>query len=227
MTDMSDPALYKLLAWLSPSYPVGAFAYSHGIEWAVEDGRVIDEATLGARVEDVLTVGAGWTDAVLFAEAFAAAGDAVALAAVNDFALALAPSVERHLETAAQGTAFLKTTVDAWPWAGCEALKAALSRDVAYPVAVALAAQGHGIDAGASLHAYLHAFTANLVSAGVRLIPLGQTAGQRILAALQAPVATVAARAPAAGLEQAGGIAMLSDIAAMRHETQYTRLFRS
>lgn len=222
-----DRALYRLLAWLSPSYPVGAFAYSHGLEWAVEDGRITDEATLQSWIKDIVAVGAGWSDAVLFAQAFDAAGDAVQLAAVNDLAVALAPSKERQLETTAQGNAFLKTTLDAWPWEGGRETAQLLSPDVAYPVAVAISAAGHGIAKADSLHTYLHAVAANLVSAGVRLIPLGQTSGQRIIAALEEVVASCAVKALNAGIERVGGIAMLSDIAAMKHETQYTRLFRS
>ena len=220
---MSDPGLYRLLAWLSPSFPVGAFAYSHGIEWAVEDRRIETEASLQAWISDVVHYGSGWTDAVLFAHAY----DTENLATLNEHALALAPSKERYLETTAQGTAFLKTVLDAWTWPGAAQARDALGNDVAYPIAVALASAGHGIPKAAALHAYLHALAANLVSAGVRLIPLGQTAGQRILAALEAPIDATASAAMNAEFKDLGGIAMMSDIAAMRHETQYTRLFRS
>lgn len=220
---MSDPGLYRLLAWLSPSFPVGAFAYSHGIEWAVEDGRIKSEADLQNWISDVVRYGSGWTDAVLFAHAY----DGADLVALNEHALALAPSKERYLETTAQGTAFLKTVLDAWTWPGASEARAALGNDVAYPIAVALAASGHGIPKAAALHAYLHGLAANLVSAGVRLIPLGQTAGQRILAALEVPIDVTADTAIDAKIQDLGGIAMMSDIAAMRHETQYTRLFRS
>lgn len=227
ITVMDDGSLYRLLAWLSPSYPVGAFAYSHGIEWVVEDGRVCDEETLGGWIADLIAFGGGWSDAVLFAKAYSASGDAFRLRELNDYALALSPSEERHLETSAQGTAFLKTTMEAWPWPGADALDRSLTACVAYPIAVAVAAAGHGIARPEALRAYIHAVAANLVSAGVRLIPLGQTAGQRILARLEEAAAETAIKAEAAPIEAVGGIAVLSDIAAMRHETQYTRLFRS
>jgi len=224
---MDNASLYRLMAWLSPSYPVGAFAYSHGIEWAVEDGRIRDEATLADWIGGIVRFGAGWSDAVLFSETYACDGDAAALGALNTFAVALAPSSERHLEMTAQGTAFIKATKDAWAWDGVEDIKASLGTEIAYSVAVAAAAHGHGIDKAPAIHAYLHGFAANLVSAGVRLIPLGQSAGQRVLAGLEIVIDETAAAALEATLDDVGGIAVLSDIAAMQHETQYTRLFRS
>lgn len=224
---INNAGLYRLMAWLSPSYPVGAFAYSHGIEWAVEDGRVTDEATLAAWVESIVRHGAGWSDAVLFSNAYSCDGDPARLADLNSFAVSLAPSTERHLETTAQGMAFVKATKDAWPWVEAEQVSDALGPEIAYPVAVAAAASAHGIPLAAALNAYLHGFAANLVSAGVRLIPLGQSAGQRILAGLEGAISETAASAEDASLDDVGGIAVLSDIAAMQHETQYTRLFRS
>ncbi len=224
---LSNAGLYRLMAWLSPSYPVGAFAYSHGIEWAVEDGRIRDEATLADWIAVIVNHGAGWSDAVLFKETYGLAGDADKLAELNAFAVALAPSGERHLETTAQGTAFIKATRDAWPWPGVDEFSHICGAEIAYPVAVAAAAQGHGIALEQALHAYLHGFAANLVSAGVRLIPLGQSAGQRVMAGLEDTISETASQAMAAILDDVGGIAVLSDIAAMQHETQYTRLFRS
>lgn len=224
---MADHALYRLLAWLSPSYPVGAFAYSHGLEWAVETAQINDRASMRAWIEDLIRFGGGWSDAVLFANAHGVDGDIDTLIELNNYALALAPSAERYLETSAQGTAFLKVSRDAW---GCDAIDDAvtgLGPDVAYPIAVAIAASAHGIDKSTSLHAFLHAVVANLISAGVRLVPLGQTDGQRALAELEKPVSDVVAQALDAPIEHIGGIAVLSDIAAMKHETQYTRLFRS
>ena len=226
---MADPALYRLLAWLSPSYPVGAFAYSHGLEWVVETSQVHDHVSMTAWIDDLVRYGGGWSDAVLFSNAhtFAVEGNIDDLVDLNQFALALAPSAERHLETSAQGTAFLRVTRDAWGFDALEKMLGDMSPDVAYPIAVAITAAGHGIDRASSLHAYLHAVVANLISAGVRLVPLGQTDGQRALANLEHTVADVAGHAMDASVDDVGGIAMLSDIAAMKHETQYTRLFRS
>ena len=222
-------ALYRLMAWLSPSYPVGAFSYSGGIEWAVEAGDITDAETLKRWLLVVLADGGGFCDAVFFVHAHRAveAGDAAALRAVAELAAAFAPSKERHLETTAQGRAFIEATRAAWPCAALDALAAAWDGPVAYPVAVGVSAAGHGIALDAALAAYLHAVAANFISAGVRLIPLGQTDGQRLLAALEPVVAATATRAAATRLEDVGSAAFCADIASMRHETQYTRLFRS
>ena len=222
-------ALYRLMAWLSPSYPVGAFSYSSGIEWAVEAGDIGNAETLRQWVELVVRDGSGSCDAVFFHHAHTAAanGDLAALRDVAELAAAFTPSKERHLETTAQGRAFIDTTRAAWPCAALDDFVAAWPGPYAYPVAVAVAAAGHGIPSGPALHAYLHAVAANMVSAGVRLIPLGQTDGQRTLAALAATIAATAERAAGTALDDVGSAAFRADLASMRHETQYTRLFRS
>jgi urease accessory protein len=222
------PALYRLMAWLSPAFPVGAFSYSSGIEWAVEAGDIKDAGTLRAWLGVMLAEGGGFCDAVLFAHAHrAVAGDGKALHAVAEFAAAFAPSKERHLETTAQGNAFVEGTRAAWPCAAIDQLKTIWDGPVAYPVAVAVAAAGHGIALESALAAYLQAVAANWVSAGVRLIPLGQSDGQRVLAALEPIVGATAQRALKAKLDDIGSSAFRADLASARHETQYTRLFRS
>jgi len=223
------PALYRLQAWLSPSYPIGAFSFSSGLEWAVEAGDVIDAKTLQGWLAVILADGGGFCDAVFFVYAYRAAerSDDIALAAVAELAAAFAPSRERHLETTAQGDAFLAATRAAWPCAALDRLDAAWPGACAYPVAVAAASAGHGVALALALGAFLHAVAANLISAGVRLIPLGQTDGQRVLAALEPVIAAAAARALATPLDEVGSAAFRADLASLRHETQYTRLFRS
>ncbi len=222
-------ALYRLMAWLSPSFPVGAFSYSSGIEWAVEAGDIRDAATLSDWLSLMMSDGAGYCDAVLFVQADRAVRDrdAAKLRDVAELAAAFSPSKERHLETTAQGRAFLLAVRAAWPCEALDMLEAAWDGPIAYPVAVATACAGHGIAADAALPAFLHAIAANWISAGVRLIPLGQTDGQRVLAALENIIAITAARALSASLDDIGGAALRADIGSMRHETQYTRLFRS
>ena len=216
------------MIWLSPAYPVGGYSYSHGLEWTVEAGKVSDAATLGVWIEDVLAHGAGRSDAIFLAEAWRAlsAGDAGALERAAELAAALAPSAERRLETMAQGTAFLAATLAAWPKPELEAL-AAEGREVAYPIAVGAAAAAHGLPLVETAQAFAQAFAANLVSAGVRLIPLGQSDGLRVLARLEPLIPRIVAGALGASLDDVGGAAIAADIASMRHETQYTRLFRS
>lgn len=229
MSEGAEQSFYRLMAWLSPAYPVGAFSYSSGIEWAVENGDIKDAATLQRWLTVVLADGAGFCDGVFFIHAHRAIAnnDDDALREVAELAAAFAPSRERHLETSAQGRAFVEATRAAWPCAALEKLAACWEGPVAYPVAVGVATAGHGIALEPALHAYLLAVTANLISAGVRLIPLGQTEGQRLLAALEPVVAATAARALATLLDQIGSATFRADIASMRHETQYTRLFRS
>jgi urease accessory protein len=232
MSDAQSPdaaALYRLMAWLSPAYPVGAFSYSSGIEWAVEAADIKDAETLRAWLAVMIGEGSGFCDAALFVHAHRAiaANDTAGLRAVAELAAALVPSKERLLETTTQGRAFLEATRAAWPCQALARLDAAWDGAVALPVAVGIACAGHGIACEPALQAFLHALTANWISAGVRLIPLGQSDGQRVLAALEATVATTATRALKTPLDDVGSSALRADLASMRHETQYTRLFRS
>ena len=217
-----------LFVWLSPAFPVGAFAYSHGLEAAVEAEDIHDATSLAAWLADLVSFGSLHNDALIVAAAWRAArrGDGATLVEVNDLALALAPARERHLETLAQGNAFIVALRASWPCPAIEALARA-TQDVAYPVAVGAAAAGHGICLDATLEAFLVAFAGNLVSACVRLGPVGQTDGQRIIAGLVPALRDLARKATHGGLDDLGSVALRSDIAAMRHETQYSRLFRS
>jgi urease accessory protein len=226
---MDTAALYRLMAWLSPAYPIGAFSYSTGIEWAVEAGDITDGDTLRAWLAVMMGEGGGFADGVFFAHAHraAVANDSGAVRAVAELAAAFVPSKERFLETTAQGRAFLEATRAAWPCPAVEHLDKAWQGAVALPVAVGVACAGHGIALAAALHAFLHALVANWISAGVRLIPLGQTDGQRVLAALEPAIDGAAAHALATPLDEVGTCAFRADLAGMRHETQYTRLFRS
>lgn len=225
--------LYRLLAWFSPSYPIGAFSYSHGIEFAVESGRVTDLATLVQWIGHILRHGAGWVDAVLLKEAYAAAEDTARLDALADLAAAWRGSAEMALESCQQGGSYLSVTRTAWGQKDSGSSKldalAAIRSDKPVPlcIAVGVAAADHGLAIEAVLAAYLHAFAANLVSAAVRLIPLGQTDGQRALSQLMPVVDSVVPCARACALEDCGTASPMVDLMSMMHETQYTRLFRS
>ena len=213
---ISSPALLHLLTWLSPAFPTGAFAYSHGIEWAVDAGDIIDGDTLRDWLADLLTHGAPRTDTILARYAQHPHAD---LAMLAELAAATAPARERQAETLNQGAAFMRA---ARPW-GCPNLP----DPVAYPIAVGALAALHRIDPDATAIAYLHAITVNLISAAVRLVPLGQSTGLAVLAALEPVILRVATETRSATLDDLGGAAFCSDLTAMRHETQYTRLFRS
>ncbi|MEM8791460.1 MAG: urease accessory protein UreF [Pseudomonadota bacterium] len=216
---MSEAAL-KLMTWLSPGYPVGAYTYSHGLERAIEDGDITDAATAEDWIEAVLCHGGARSDAILLCHAWRSekARDRSKIEDLADLAEALAPSAERRLETMAQGAAFAEVTGAAW----CSD-----PTPLPHPLAVGKAAAEHDIPLAEVLPAYLQAFAANLVSAAIRLVPFGQTDGQRIIAALMPKVLTLATELVDAPLDDIGGCAIRSDIAAMRHETQTVRLFRS
>jgi urease accessory protein len=221
--------MVPLLAWLSPSYPVGAYAYSHGLEWAAEAGDIGTEDRLAAWLAEILEHGAGRTDAILLAIAHRAAmaTDRLALTEVNDLALALAPSPELRLETRQQGRSFLDTTLAAWPAPDLSALAAVLNDEVAYPVAVGVAAASHGLPLLPTGEAFLLAFMQNLVSAALRLVPIGQTAGTRVLAGLAPGVLALAKETLALGPDDIGSATFRADLGSFLHQTQYTRLFRS
>lgn len=223
-------SILPLQIWLSPGFPIGAFAFSHGLEQAVEAGWIQDAVTLRVWLEGIVAQGAIRTDAVLLAAAWRAGqrGDMDAALEANALALALAPSQERHLETSAQGNAFLSAVLAAWPAAGLRAFAAALGEaDVAYPVVTGLCAAAHGIALRPTLAAASVAALSNLVSAAVRLGPIGQSDGQAILSALCPALDALAHWAEGTGLADCGSTAWSADIASMRHETQYSRLFRS
>jgi urease accessory protein len=221
-------ALYRLMTWLSPAFPVGAFSYSSGIEWAVEAGDTTGAATLQDWLSSMLEA-SGFCDGVFLAHAYRAASrvDDAALREVAALAAAFAPSRERHLETTAQGRAFIEIARNAWNCDGLERLITICSGAVAYPVAVGIVSAAHGIPLAATMHGFLHAVVSNWISAGTRLIPLGQTDSQLVLSALEPVVVATGRRALQAALDDAGGASFRADLAGMRHETQYTRLFRS
>ena len=221
-------ALYRLMTWLSPAFPVGAFSYSSGIELAVEAGDVTDAASLRDWLATMLIEGSGFCDAVFLAHAYrAAAGDMSGLPDIAELASAFVPSRERQLETTSQGRAFIDIARTAWSSDALERSIAACGGPIVYPVAVGLTGAAHDVPLAATLHAFLHAVVSNWISAGARLVPLGQTDCQRLLAALESDVGATAARALQATLDDLGSATFRADIASMRHETQYTRLFRS
>ena len=229
MTDGEAAALYRLMTWLSPAFPVGGFSYSSGIEWAVEAGDIADAGTLRDWLAAMLAEGSGLSDGIFLAHAHRAVetGDDVGLRWVAELAAAFVPSRERQLEASAQGRAFIDISRSAWSCAGLEQAIAEAGGAIVYPVAVGLVSAAHGIPLAPTLLAFLHALTSNWISAGGRLIPLGQTDCQRVLAGLEEVAAATAQRAISATLDDIGSATFRADLASLRHESQYTRLFRS
>lgn len=221
--------LYRLMAWLSPAYPIGAFSYSSGIEWAVEAGDIVDAASLRDWLASMLADGAGFCDGVLLCHAHRAASshDEAGLRNTAELAAAFVASRERQLETSTQGRAFIEIARTAWNCDGLDAMISCCDGAIVYPVAVGLVSAAHAIPLAPTMHAFLHALTSNWISAGARLVPLGQTDSQRVLALLEPIVVATGQRALDASLDDLGSATFRADLAGMRHETQYTRLFRS
>jgi len=254
--------LYRLLAWLSPSFPTGAFSYSHGLEAAIAEGKVRDRASLEAWVAAIVALGSGRTDADILRDAYRAAQahDISAFDTANRRGVAFRPTAELALESAQQGEAFLAAYEAAWAAPHPDPLPArgeresggvsatnaplpargeregptpqawegeGLQRQVCHAAVFGAAAARAGIALEDALLGYLQAFAVNLVSAGLRLGLVGQTDGQRVLAALEPVVAAAASAAMTRDPEDFGAATVAVDLASMAHETQYTRLFRS
>ena len=227
---LAHPSPHALLQiWLSPAFPVGAFAYSHGLEKAVELSWVQDHATLVQWLRDLIWHGALRNDLILLATAWRATShaDEAALTDAAELSVAFQPSAERHLETTQQGRSFLAQIQSAWPCTAAAWLAQSAPGAIGYPVAVGVAAAGHGMPLDATLSAYGLAFVGNLVAAAVRLSVIGQSDAQRAIATLLSAIEIAAQYAATATLEDLGGATFRSDIASLAHETQYTRLFRS
>ena len=232
MNTLTDNSLIRLQTWLSPSFPVGAFAYSHGLEYAVETGAIHDLDTLTEWVSGIISFGSGRIDAAFFRSAYEAIveGDKERLAQVVERADAQRATSEMALESISQGRAFLETLINTWPqprliqWQ--KELKV-MRRQPAYCVAIGVSCAIAKIPLSPAQAAYLNATAANVVSAVVRLLPLGQTDGQRALLDLEATILRAIAAAVTGNSEYQGSAALSVDWMSTQHETQYTRIFRS
>jgi len=225
---IDDRSFQALLAWTSPGYPVGGFTYSHGLETEVDAGRVRDVQSATDYVEAVISRGGAWVDAVLFRHVWEAAGDIAELDQLSEFAAAFRGSSETALEARQMGLSFLSVTRKAWPHPMLDAFaERTADRPVAHVTAGALACALHGLPLRLSLAAWLHGTAANLISAAVRLVPLGQTDGQIAIERLTGPIERVVSRALVTELDDLGTAAPLVELASLTHETLYTRLFRS
>jgi urease accessory protein len=225
---MSTDGLYRLLAWVSPAFPTGAFSYSHGLEAAAADGAVHDRATLECWIAAIVGRGSGRIDVDILRDAWRAAdaGDDAALAEANRRGVAYRATAELALESNQQGAAFAAAHGAAWADTHC-LIASAMGSSVCHAAAFGVAAARAGIGLPDVLTAYLHTFAANLMSAGLRLGIVGQSDGQRILAALEPVVAAAVSATLTRGADDFGAATFALDLASMAHETQYSRLFRS
>jgi len=217
MAIATDVGMLTLAQWLSPAYPVGGFAYSHGLETEIERGAVHDGKTLAEWIETVLIHGSGRNDALFLAAAYRAE-DEDAVARIDQTCRAFAASAERLKESAQQGLAFCEITGAVW--------QLQLS-GLTYPVAIGRAARLQGLPLRPTAQMFLQAFVSTLAAVGMRLVPLGQTEGHRIIRRLASRHADLAADTENGDLGNLSSTAFRADIASMRHETQYSRIFRT
>jgi urease accessory protein len=220
---IAPAALVRLQNLMSPAFPVGSFSYSHGLESAVEAGRIGNAESLREWLAALVAFGSGWNDAVLLAEAWRSArsdGDVIGLA---ELGAALAGSLERHTETMLQGAAFIAAAKSGWPGPALDDLP----DPCPYPIAGGAVAAAYGLPLDAALAAFLQAFAANLAQTAIRLGVVGQNGAVAVIAGLEPTIVETAARAAMSDLDDLGSATVLSDIMAMRHETKYSRLFRS
>jgi urease accessory protein len=225
-------ALLRLQSWLSPAFPTGSYSYSHGLEWAVEAGHVNDRESLVDWLEADLCYGSGRNEAIFFSEAWRCTrdNDSTRLFEIAELAAAFRGTSEFALESSQQASSCHSMLRRVWPDRLLDTLSQWLSeRHVPPALSAVLGVRSatEGIPLSLALPAYLQSYLANLVTAGVRLIPLGQTDGQLAIAALEEAVLATSAQARNATIDDLGSAAFMVDLASMAHETQYTRLFRS
>ena len=225
-------SLLRLLSWLSPAFPSGSYVYSHGLEWAVEAGDVDDRETLVEWLGSDLRHGSGRNEAIFFVEAWRSGvrDDQAKLFEIAELAGAFRGTGEFALESSQQGIGCLSTLRRVWPDDLLDRLWEFLGERSVPPASAVVhgvASARAGVPADLALPAFLQSYVANLVTAGVRLIPLGQTDGQRAIAGLEQAVLAATEEAMRATIDDLGSAAFMVDLASMAHETQYTRLFRS
>ena len=210
----TDSKLITVMQWLSPAFPIGGFAYSHGLEWAINKGYVSNREELQNWVSDLLEYGSLKNDAILIKLVLKGSDPKE----INEIAIALCPANERLSETQLQGGAFCKIMREVWSLE---------IDDLALPIALALAAKNENIDQNLVVPAYLHSFCSNLISVAMRLIPIGQTDGQKTLRELS-PLISDSVRAVAkSDKDDLGSACFLSDVSAMQHEYLQPRVFKT
>jgi urease accessory protein len=225
-------ALLRLQSWLSPAFPVGSYSYSHGLERAVEVGYVHDLMSLLEWLKADLRYGSVRNEAIFFSATWKSArsGERNRLLEISELAAAYRGTAEFALESSQQAAAALTVLRRVWPDPLLDWLSEALAaREISPALAVVIGARSarQGIPLKFALPAFLQSYIGNLVTAAVRLIPLGQTAGQLAVAELELAVLTASAQGEEDTLEDLGSAAFVLDLVSMAHETQYTRLFRS
>lgn len=230
MSDASPLALVRLLQLASPALPVGAYTYSQGLEWAVESGRIRDEASAGQWIGDLLAYAIGRFEAPLVGQLMLRwrENDLGEIARLNADFLASRESAELRAETVQMGFSLNRLLTDLAD-STLDALRAGLRGvpEIAFPTAWSGIASAWGIPPHDAVSGYLWAWAENQVMAALKAVPLGQAAGQRLLAELGQHVPAIADTALTLPEDQWSNLTPAFALRSARHETQYSRLFRS
>ena len=208
-----------LSALFSPSFPIGAFSYSHGLEAAIAASLVVDTKTAEKWIKTCLVSGSGRNDAIIFAHAWRAEPDK--REELNEIAFALCASAERDQEMRELGASFRDIATRVYR------VSVTNMQSMAYPVMAGVATRQLHCELLLSLVFFLQSFANNLISVTVRAIPLGQSEGQGILYRLIPWIEQLANETINASLDQIGGHAFLADHMAIKHETMETRIYRT
>ena len=210
----TDSKLITVMQWLSPAFPIGGFAYSHGLEWAINKGHVGNREQLQKWISDLLEYGSLKNDAILIKLVLQGSDPKE----INELAMALCPASERLSETQLQGGAFCKIMREVWSLE---------IDDLTLPIALALAAKNESIDQNLVVPAYLHSFCSNLISVAIRLVPIGQTDGQKTLRELSPLILDSVRSVAEVDIDDLGSKCFLSDVSAMQHEYLQSRVFKT
>ena len=223
---MDSIKLFNLLTIVNPSYPIGSFSYSHGLEWSIQEKEITDKKSLFEWLQTILYEGSLWSDSVIFYHAYKSlkSKNYSKFKKISDLSLTIQPSKERYMESVMQGNAFIKITKDI---SNYDLKDYNLRSDISLPIAFSVACDLHKLNFDDCLTGFLHSNISNLISAGIRLIPLGQTEGQKLLNELSDSIITIIPKVKKAKISRIGNCCWRSDISSMKHETQYTRIFRS
>ena len=205
-------ALQILQTWFSPSFPVGSFSYSHGLEAMINDNLVKSKEDILDYLKCILKHGTGKNDIILMKYTYQ--GEEL-----NELALSLCPSKERKIESIEIGNAFRKVLADSWDFK--------IQENTAYPIAVAKAAKHFNIPLNLTLVSYLQSFASNLINVCIKHIPIGQKIGQDCIIQTYDLIRELEKESENLNLEDLGGICFNSDIYSIKHENLKTRIYKT
>lgn len=226
---MNNSALLTLLQLTSPALPVGAYSYSEGLESLIEGGWITTAGQLDRWLRESLATGSIAVEAAILRRAHRAwmAQDLNQLAYWNNWLSANRETMELQHQNWQMGRSLLKLLQDLYDRADWAEIQTAVGAECNLAIAFAIAAGLGSIDENTAVLGYLHSWASNLVSAGVKLIPLGQTAGQRLVLNLSESIVATCDRSATIPDDRLFSCSWGLSLASMAHETQYSRLFRS